>query len=76
MSRGQTPRTPEHFPRMRVRGRRRKDPIASWGGGMVCPCGLRITWGKVGRAEYDRIQQELDNHDAYCQEGIDGAGPA
>jgi hypothetical protein len=44
--------------------------IASWGGGMRCPCGLRITWGKVGRAEYEQIQQELDDHDYTCGEGV------
>jgi hypothetical protein len=51
---------------MKVRGRRRKDPIASWGGGMYCPCGARFTWGKVTRAEYDEICRDIDDHAAYC----------
>jgi hypothetical protein len=63
---GKLPRTPENFPRMKVRGRRRKDPIASWGGGMYCPCGARFTWGKVTRAEYDEICRDIDDHAAYC----------
>ena len=68
MSRGQTPRTPANFPRMKHRAFGRQ--IASWGGGMICPCGLHIYWGKVSRAEYDEIQQELADHDAYCDEGL------
>lgn len=74
MSRGQTPRTPANFPRMRHRAYARlRGPIVSWGGGMYCPCGARITWDKVGRAEYDEILQFIADHDAYCDEGIGDA---
>lgn len=71
MSRGQLARTPDNFPRMKDRAyARREGPVVSWGGGMHCPCGARITWGNVRRAEYDRILDALDAHEAYCDEGI------
>jgi len=71
MSRRQLARTRANFPRMKDRAyARREGPVVSWGGGMYCPCGARITWGNVRRREYDRVLEALDNHDAYCDEGI------
>lgn len=66
----QLPRTRANFPRMKDRAfARREGPVVSWGGGMRCPCGRRMDWGKVRRAEYEQILEELDDHDAYCDEG-------
>jgi len=71
MSRGQLPRTRANFPRMKDRAyARREGPVVSWGGGMICPCGLRITWGHVRRAEYDQLLDELAMHEAWCDEGV------
>jgi hypothetical protein len=71
MSRGQLPRTRAYFPAMKDRAfARREGPVVSWGGGMYCPCGRRITWGAVRRAEYDRVIEAIEDHDAYCDEGI------
>lgn len=69
--RGRTPRTRANFPRMKDRAyARREGPVVSWGGGMYCPCGARITWGKVRAAEYAEIEQIIDNH-SWCDNGDD-----
>ena len=69
MSRNQLARTPDNFPRMKDRAyARREGPVASWGGGMICPCGMSIRWGTVRRAEYDRILDMLNDHEGYCYE--------
>ena len=70
MSRGQLARTRANFPAMKDRAyARREGPVVSWGGGMICPCGLVIHWGNVRRAEYDRVLELLDDHDYACDEG-------
>lgn len=71
MSRGQKPRTRANFPRMKDRAySRREGPVVSWGGGMICPCGYRVTWGAMRRAEHDRLLDDLAMHEAWCDEGI------
>lgn len=71
MSRSQLPRTRANFPRMKDRAyARREGPVVSWGGGMICPCGLSVHWGTVRRREYDELLRLLDDHEAYCDEGI------
>ena len=71
MSRGQKPRTRANFPRMKDRAySRREGPIVSWGGGMICPCGVSIHWGNVRRREMDQIEQILDDHAYACDEGV------
>lgn len=63
MSRGQTPRTPANFPRMKHRAFGRQ--IASWGGGYICnEHGISWHWGKVLLPEYLDIQQDIDDHEA------------
>ena len=70
MSRRQLARTRANFPRMKDRAyARREGPVVSWGGGMICPCGLVIHWGAVRRAEYARVLELLDDHDYACDEG-------
>jgi hypothetical protein len=67
----QLPRTRANFPRMKDRAyARREGPVASWGGGMICPCGARITWGAVRRREWDRIEQIIESH-AWCEDDDD-----
>lgn len=70
MSRSQLARTPRNFPRMKHRAAGRLLQVGSWGGGMVCPCGTRIMWGKVGREEYAKIQAMIEDHEAWCDEGL------
>jgi hypothetical protein len=71
MSRSQKARTRANFPNMKDRAyARREGPVVSWGGGLWCPCGVRITWGEVRLAEYDRIEQAIDDHAYACDEGV------
>jgi hypothetical protein len=72
MSRGQLARTRANFPAMKDRAfARREGPVVSWGGGMICPCGYRMTWGSVRRAEYEQIEQIIAAHD-YCDDDENG----
>lgn len=67
MSRGQLPRTPEYFPRMKHRrAGRLRGPTVSEGGGYVCSeHGIWWKWGRIGKVEYEQILAEIDGHEAW-----------
>lgn len=67
MSSGQTPRTPEYFPRMKHRrAGRLRGPTVSYGGGYICSeHGISWHWGRVGAFEMRCIEAEIEDHEAW-----------